>query len=85
MHLHSIYERYYRHDYLGPDPRVVSYRIVGKVPRTFNAVNYTIILAHMTQGLAGAKIWPAEQWPVINDGSSFHQIYAGPSEFVIRV
>jgi hypothetical protein len=45
---------------------------------------YELALATAEQSLALAKFWPASAFPLINDGSSYHQSFTGESRFVVK-
>lgn len=44
-------------------------------------MNYSLILAEANLGLVAAKFWGAEDFPIVNDGSTVHQTYTGDSSF----
>ncbi|KAK0712478.1 hypothetical protein B0T26DRAFT_741600 [Lasiosphaeria miniovina] len=44
---------------------------------------YELALATAEQSLAAAKFFPASDFPIVNDGSSFHQTYTGAGSFVV--
>jgi len=53
---------------------------VGDGPAAF----YELALATAEQSLAASKFFSAAQFPLINDGSSFHQQFNGEARFVVK-
>lgn len=45
---------------------------------------YEFALATTEQSLAAAKFFTTSEFPLINDGSSFHQQFTGDARFVVK-
>jgi len=45
---------------------------------------YELALADADQSLAAAKFFPASEFPIIRDGSSYHQTFTGDGRFIVQ-